>query len=143
LCEPALASAPSPPAPRRINGESERDPAVLARCSIDYPVPLVVPLHKLYPRCPGNSRASSCGKLWLFVSFLYLFMPGREGKTDTAVGRMENRQRESFGVPAARISRHCAGSLAGLAGWVSAVPVSEQLGGGGCLCTPSRVYWRC
>lgn len=58
---------------------------------------------------------------------------------DTEVGRMENKQRESFGVPAARSSHltHWAGSFAGLGGWVFAVP--EQLGGGGCLCTPSRV----
>lgn len=66
--------------PSRINGESERDPAVLARCSVDYAVPLVVPLQKLYPWCCGNSRTSCCGKLWLFILFIYFLCP--EGRAN-------------------------------------------------------------
>lgn len=50
----------------------KRDPAVLARCSTDLPILLFVPMQKLYPWCCQNSWASSFGKLWLLILFIYL-----------------------------------------------------------------------
>lgn len=67
--------------------ESKRDPAVLARCSIDLPTLLFVPLQKLYPRCCRNSRASSFGKLWLLILFIY-FCARKRGEMDTAFERL-------------------------------------------------------
>lgn len=73
-CERTLSTSPA------VSIEEwKRDPAVLARCSIDLPMLLFVHMQKLYPWCCQNSQASSFGKLMSF-NFIYLFFwpVGRE-----------------------------------------------------------------
>lgn len=101
--------------------ESKRDPAVLARCSIDLPVLLFVHMQKLYPWCCQNSQASSFGKLSSF-NFIYLFFcpVGREDGSNSWKDWWKN------GVAAltfTKIVSYCVGVFAGLNKWVYAVPV--------------------